>query len=85
MFTSKMFSLKANRHSDRRREQPRVGVDEVSMSHPKETSDVGRRAPGDDPWTSANTPRDWDVDTNVMPPEYCRQLLEISRQLQRGK
>jgi hypothetical protein len=55
------------------------------MSHPKKTMDVGQRAPGDDPWTSVDTPHDWDVDTHVMPPEYCRQLLEISRQLQRGK
>jgi hypothetical protein len=25
---------------------------------------------------------EWDADTDVMPPEYCRQLLKISRQLE---
>jgi hypothetical protein len=80
-----MFRLKANRHTVRTRGHPEPGMDEVSMSHPEKSSEAAQRAPGDDPWTSVDTPREWDVDTNVMPPEYCRQLLEISRQLQRGK
>jgi hypothetical protein len=80
-----MFSLKANRHTVRTAGHPERGMDEVTMSHPKKTIEATRRAPGDDPWTSVDSPRDWEVDTNVMPPEYCRQLLEISRQLQRGK
>lgn len=55
------------------------------MSHPKKSIEAARRAPGNDPWAGADSLRDWDVDTNVMPPEYCRQLLEISRQLQNAK
>jgi len=80
-----MFSLKANRHTDRTRGHPRFGMDEVIMSHPKKSIEAARRAPGDGPCTFADSLRDWDVDTNVMPPEYCRQLLEISRQLQNAK
>jgi hypothetical protein len=55
------------------------------MSHPKKTAETTRRAPSDESWTSSAGPREWDTDTDVMPPEYCRQLLEISRQLRTGK
>jgi hypothetical protein len=55
------------------------------MSHSKKTADVSRQSSGDAAWTSSDAARDWDVDTHVMPPEYSRQLLEISRQLQYGK
>lgn len=55
------------------------------MSHSKKTADATRREPGDGAWTSSDSARDWDADTHVMPPEYSRQLLEISRQLQHGK
>jgi hypothetical protein len=55
------------------------------MSHSKKTADATRRASGDSAWTSTDSSRDWDAETNVMPPEYARQLLEISRQLQHGK
>jgi hypothetical protein len=62
-----------------------VAGDEVNMSHPKKTAEATRRASSDDTWTNTLGARDWDTDTDVMPPEYCRQLLEISRQLRHGK
>jgi hypothetical protein len=55
------------------------------MNHPKKTAEATRRGSSDDTWSSAASSRDWDTDTDVMPPEYCRQLLEISRQLRNGK
>jgi len=55
------------------------------MSHSKNTVEATRQAPGDAAWTNTDSAHDWDADTHVMPPEYSRQLLEISRQLQRGK
>jgi hypothetical protein len=55
------------------------------MSHPKEPRGATTRESTEDPWTNSVAARDWDTDTDVMPPEYCRQLLEISRQLQNGK
>ena len=55
------------------------------MSHSKKTEDGARRSSGDAAWTGNDSARDWDADTHVMPPEYSRQLLEISRQLQYGK
>jgi hypothetical protein len=55
------------------------------MSHSQNTAKPTRRAYGDDAWTSNDHSHEWDTDTDVMPPEYCRQLLEISRQLQHGK
>jgi hypothetical protein len=62
-----------------------VAGDEVNMSHPKKTAEVTRRASSDESCTNSATTRDWDTDTDVMPPEYCRQLLEISRQLRHNK
>ena len=55
------------------------------MSHSKKTADPTPRSSGDAAWTGNDSARDWDADTHVMPPEYSRQLLEISRQLQYGK
>jgi hypothetical protein len=55
------------------------------MSHSKKTAEATRQASSDGAWTSTDSARDWDADTSVMPPEYSRQLLEISRQLQNGK
>lgn len=55
------------------------------MSHSKKTADATRRSTGDAAWTGNDSAHDWDADTDVMPPEYSRQLLEISRQLQHGK
>jgi hypothetical protein len=80
-----LFSLKAIRRGDRRPGHGQVGAgDEVIMSHPKKTPEATPRATDAD-WSSATSARDWDTDTDIMPPEYCRQLLEISRQLQRSK
>jgi hypothetical protein len=62
-----------------------VAGDEVNMSHSKKTAEVTRRASNDETWTSSAGTPEWDTDTDVMPPEYCRQLLEISRQLRQGK
>lgn len=55
------------------------------MSHPKQSGGATRRASADEPCKSPGATREWEADTNVMPPEYCRQLLEISRQLQYAK
>ena len=81
-----LFRLKALRDRDRRPGHTQVGAgDEVIMSHPKKTPAASPRVKGDDGWSSSANARDWDTDTDVMPPEYCRQLLEISRRLQGGK
>jgi hypothetical protein len=55
------------------------------MSHPKQSGAVTRRTSADEPCKSPGAAREWEADTDVMPPEYCRQLLEISRQLQHAK
>lgn len=55
------------------------------MSHPKQSGAVTRRTPADEPCKSPGAAREWEADTDVMPPEYCRQLLEISRLLQHAK
>ena len=55
------------------------------MSHPKQSRGTTRRTSGDEPGKSPSAAREWEADTDVMPPEYCRQLLEISRLLQHAK
>lgn len=55
------------------------------MSHPKQSGAATRRTSADEPCQGPGAAREWEADTDVMPPEYCRQLLEISRQLQRAK
>jgi hypothetical protein len=55
------------------------------MSHPKQSGAATRRTSADDPYESPGAAREWEADTDVMPPEYCRQLLEISRLLQQRK
>lgn len=55
------------------------------MSHSKQPRVAARRTSLDDPCKSSGAAREWEADTDVMPPEYCRQLLEISRQLQHAK
>jgi hypothetical protein len=55
------------------------------MSHPKETRARARSEASDQLGASSIAAHEWDLDTDVMPPEYCRQLLEISRQLQQRK
>lgn len=38
-----------------------------------------------DAWENPGAGAEWEADTELMPPEYSRQLLKISRQLeQRG-
>jgi len=55
------------------------------MSHPKQSGAATRRSSADEACEGLAAAREWEADTDVMPPEYCRQLLEISRRLQRGK
>ena len=54
---------------------------EDNMSHRQNTSGRVRSPRDEDTWTNSNPGTEWEADTSVMPPEYCRQLLEISRQL----
>jgi hypothetical protein len=60
-------------------------VGEVIMSHPKEPGATVTREASDDAWTSSVGAHDWDTETDVMPLEYCRQLIEISKRLQQRK
>jgi hypothetical protein len=55
------------------------------MSHPKQSGAATRRTFADEACTNPVAAREWEADTDVMPPEYCRQLLEISRRLQHAK
>jgi hypothetical protein len=55
------------------------------MSHPKQSGAATRRTSADEPCKSPGALGEWEADTDVMPLEYCRQLLEISRQLQYAK
>jgi hypothetical protein len=55
------------------------------MSHPKQSGAATGRSFADEPRKSPGAAREWEADTDVMPPEYCRQLLEISRLLQHAK
>jgi hypothetical protein len=55
------------------------------MSHPNEPGAANSSETSESRWTSSAAARDWDTETDVMPPEYCRQLLEISRQLEQRK
>jgi hypothetical protein len=36
------------------------------------------------PWHERGPGSEWEAETDVMPPEYCQQLLRISRQLQKN-
>ena len=52
------------------------------MSHRKNTGGQ-RGVPLDgDAWENSGGGAEWEADTELMPPEYSRQLLEISRQLE---
>lgn len=55
------------------------------MSHRQQTHGKVSMPEEHDEWPASTRASEWDADTDVMPPEYCRQLLEISRQLQRAK
>ncbi len=56
------------------------------MSQRKNTGGQQIGRPVDqDAWTSPGAPTEWEADTDVMPPEYCRQLLKISRQLKQAQ
>jgi len=80
-----MFSLKASPGRVRRREGAPCCGCEVIMSHPKNTGGQLGIPVDQDPWKSSGTSTDWEADTDVMPPEYCRQLLKISRQLKQAE
>lgn len=53
------------------------------MSHSKNPSDRFGMLQNDERAGDARVLSEWDADTDVMPPEYCRQLMKISRQLER--
>jgi hypothetical protein len=48
-----------------------------------ESTGTQMRTPPEEPaWQNPASGSEWDTETDVMPPEYCQQLLRISRQLQ---
>jgi hypothetical protein len=55
------------------------------MSQRKNTGGQQIGMPVDQEWKSPGTATEWEADTDVMPPEYCRQLLKISRQLKQAQ
>lgn len=55
------------------------------MSHSKNSGVPGFVRRGDESGERHRAADDWDTDTDVMPPEYCRQLLAISRLLQQSR
>ena len=86
----KMFRLKDDDEGDRTRwaalyRRPWWGWCEVNMSHRKNTSGQAGVPRNEDSWKTARALADWDTDTDVMPPEYCRQLLAISRLLEQPR
>jgi len=58
---------------------------EVIMSHRKNTGGRLEMYLDEDPWKTSGTTTEWEADTELMPPEYCRQLLKISRQLKQAE
>ena len=55
------------------------------MSQRKDTGGKSGTPLDQDPWKSSGTATEWEADTDVMPPEYSRQLLKISRQLKQAQ
>jgi len=55
------------------------------MSHRKNTSGQMGMPLDEDTWKTQGAGAEWEADTDVMPPEYCRQLLEISKQLKQTR
>ena len=51
------------------------------MSHRKNTGGQSGIPLDQDARKSSGNATEWEADTDVMPPEYCRQLLKISREL----
>jgi hypothetical protein len=58
-------------------------VCEDGMSHRKNTSGQVGAPPNEDEWKTHRALTEWEADTDVMPPEYSRQLIAISRLLER--
>ncbi len=55
---------------------------EVTMSYRDETDGQAGAAAAQTEWhPEARALTDWELETDVMPVEYCRLLMEISRQL----
>jgi len=54
------------------------------MSHRKNTSGQVLGPRNEDLWKTTRALSDWEAETDVMPPEYSRQLLAISRLLSNG-
>jgi hypothetical protein len=83
-----MFRLKADEGADRTpRGEPFPTPDGVvcedSMSHRKNTSGQVGAPRNEDEWKTHRALTEWEADTDVMPPEYSRQLIAISRLLER--
>jgi hypothetical protein len=55
---------------------------EANMSHRQNTNSQLGMSWDEDACEASAAATEWDADTDVMPPEYCRQLLKISRQLE---
>jgi hypothetical protein len=53
------------------------------MSHRKNTSGQVGAPRNEDEWKTHRALTEWEADTDVMPPEYSRQLIAISRLLER--
>jgi hypothetical protein len=53
------------------------------MSHRKNTSGQVGTPRNEDEWKTHRALTEWEADTDVMPPEYSRQLIAISRLLER--
>jgi hypothetical protein len=55
------------------------------MSHRKNDNGQFGMPRDEEAWKNVSTSSEWEADTHVMPPEYSRQLLEISRQLKQPR
>jgi hypothetical protein len=54
------------------------------MSQFETTSTETNSSLDEQAWQGPDRASDWEAETDVMPPEYCQQLLRISRQLQKN-
>lgn len=55
------------------------------MSHRNNTGGQALMPLDENAWQSPSPSTEWEADTDVMPPEYCKQLLKISRQLREAE
>jgi hypothetical protein len=55
------------------------------MSHRNNTGGQEQALQVEDPWKEGGSTTEWETETDVMPPEYCQQLLKISRELMQAR